>query len=372
MRVGVFKEIKVEEHRVALTPAGARELVARGHQVRIERSSGEGSGFDDEAYSSAGAAVLPDAATVADQSDLILKVKEPLESEYGLFAPRHVVFTYLHLAAAPELTAQLAASGACFIAYETVQTDDGRLPLLAPMSQIAGRLAAQVGAHLLECCHGGKGRLLGGATGVEAARVVVLGAGVSGFNAALIASGMKANVTVLDVNVDRLADTERALPACECLMSSRPTIEEKVMTGDVVVGAVLVAGGRAPVLVPEELVMAMQPGSVIVDIAIDQGGSFATSRPTTHQDPTYAVYGVIHYCVTNMPGIVPATSTAALTNATLPYVRAIADAGLVDAVRSSPALARGVNIAGGRVTNPRVAEATGEEYTPLEDVLSLG
>lgn len=372
MRVGVFREIQIEEHRVALTPVGARELVNRGHQVRVERSAGEDSGYHDEAYESAGAGVLADAAAVADQADLILKVKDPLEQELGLFGPQHVVLTYLHLAAAPQLTAQLMTTGAAFLAYETVQTDDGRLPLLAPMSQIAGRLAAQVAAHLLEYSSGGKGRLLGGATGVEAARVVVLGAGVAGFNAALIASGMKADVTLLDLNVDRLAYVEQLLPGAECLASSRAVIEEKLLTADVAVGAVLVAGGRAPVLVKEELVMAMQPGSVIVDIAVDQGGTFATSRPTTHHDPTYVKHAIIHYCVTNMPGIVPATSTAALTNATLPYVLAIADRGLVEAVRADAALARGVNIAEGKVTNARVAEGTGQEYTPLESVLPLG
>lgn len=371
MRVGIPRETKPDEYRVSLTPAGARELVSAGHTVVVEAGAGEGSGFADAAYMSAGCVVERERSVVFEAADLILKVKEPLSTELELLEPRHTLFTYLHLAPDRELTEALIASGATCIAYETVETDDGQLPLLAPMSEVAGRLAAQTGAHLLERSRGGKGKLIGGVAGVAAARVCVLGAGVAGTNAAQVAYGMRAQVTVLDVRLDRLREVERILPAAQCLMSNRTTIEEQVAQADLVIGAVLVAGARAPLLVSEELVRQMEPGSVIVDLSIDQGGCVATSRMTTHSDPTYIVHGIVHCCVGNMPGVVPATSTVALTNSTLPFVLAIADQGLPAAARASSALARGINVMEGKVVNRSVAEATGLPFFPLDSVLPI-
>lgn len=371
MRIGVPKEIKTDEYRVALTPAAVRELVSRGHKVYVEQGAGNGSGLRDTTYREAGATIVPEASDVFAEADLILKVKEPLPSELKFLGPTHMLFTYLHLAPDPALTRALAATGATCIAYETVQTDDGSLPLLAPMSEVAGRLAAQTGAHLLERSYGGKGKLIGGVTGVAAARVCILGAGVAGSNAALVARGMRARVTVLDISREKLEEISRVLPDVECLMSNQMTIDEQIVMADLVIGAVLVPGARAPVLVSEELVKAMEPGSVIVDLSVDQGGCVATSRMTTHSEPTYVAHGVVHCCIGNFPGVVPATSTVALTNSTLPYVLAIAELGLARAARECQALARGINIMEGKVTNRSVAEATGLPYTRLESVLPI-
>ncbi len=371
MRIGVLKEIKADEHRVSLTPAGALELTRRGHIVLVERGAGESSALSDEAYSSAGAQVVEGSQAVFDRAELLLKVKEPLRDECMRMRAGQVMFTYLHLAPNPDLTRELLESGATYIAYETVETADGHLPLLAPMSEVAGRLAPHAGAHLLERMNGGKGKLLGGVTGVAAASVVVLGAGIAGRNAALVASGMRARVTLIDINTERLAEVERMVPSVETLMSNQLTIQQEVASADLVIGAVHVPGARAPLLVSEEVVATMQPGSVVVDMSIDQGGCFATSRMTTHRDPTFLEHGVVHYCVGNMAGVVPITSTLALTNATLPYVMYVADLGLSSAARADPALARGINVMEGKVTNSRVAEATGNQYFPLDSLLPI-
>jgi alanine dehydrogenase len=371
MKIGVVKEIKTDEYRVALTPAGARELVRRGHEVVVERGAGEGSAFTDAAYELEGAR-LADAEDVWAEAELLLKVKEPLREEYPLLREDLVLFTYLHLAASAELTDALVASGAACVAYETVETDDRALPLLAPMSEIAGRLAAQAGAYFLEKPLGGRGLLLGGVPGVARGSVVVIGGGIVGYNAALIALGLGADVTIIERSVDRMRDLETSLPGgVGLLMSSGLQIEESVARADVVIGAVLIAGALAPKLVTREMVRAMKEGAVICDVAIDQGGCFETSRPTTHSEPVYVVDGVTHYCVANMPGAVPITATKALTNVTLPYVEAIASHGLADAVHRDRALARGVNVLEGRITYEAVANAHGLDYTPLEDVLPL-
>jgi alanine dehydrogenase len=371
MRVGVPTEIREEEYRVALTPAGTRELTSAGHEVLVQQGAGEGSMFPDEAYVGAGGRIVADAEAVFAQADLILKVKEPLRDEYLRLEPRHILFTYLHLAPDPDLTEALVRSGATCIAYETVETAEGRKPLLAPMSEIAGRLAPQVGAYFLERMSGGKGKLLGGATGVRAASVVILGAGMAGTNAAAIATGMGADTRILDVDRDALLAAQRQVPGVQTLHSDQLTIEEEVCSADVVIGAVLVSGAKTPVLVSDDLVRAMQPGSVIVDLSVDQGGCVATSHITTHRAPTYVTHGVIHYCVDNMAGVVPITSTIALTNVTLPYILELADNGVVAAARSNPALARGVNVMEGKVTLREVAEATGKPYFPLEYVLPI-
>jgi len=371
MRVGVPTEIREEEYRVALTPAGTKELTSRGHDVLVQHGAGDGSLFSDEAYVGAGARIVPDAEAVFAKSDMIVKVKEPLRQEYQRLEPRHVLLTYLHLAPDYELTQALVDSGATCLAYETVETADGRRPLLAPMSEIAGRLAPQVGAYFLERQSGGKGKLLSGATGVKPANAVILGAGIAGVNAARIASGMGAHTKVLDINLDALAALQRQLPMVETLHSDQLTIEEEIAKADLVIGAVLVSGARTPILVAEDNVRTMQPGSVIVDLSIDQGGCVATSRPTTHRDPTFVEHAVIHYCVDNVAGVVPVTSTLALTNATLPYILAVADKGLVAAAKSDPAVARGVNVMEGKVTIREVAEATGHPYFPLEYVLPI-
>lgn len=371
MRIGVPTEIREEEYRVALTPAGTRELAAKGHVVLVQRGAGEGSSFPDEAYVAAGARIVPDAASVFSQAELIVKVKEPLEEEYSRLEPRHILFTYLHLAPDPDLTRALVDSGATSLAYETVETADGRKPLLAPMSEIAGRLAPQVGANFLERMSGGKGKLLGGATGVKAANVVILGAGTAGRNAALIAAGMGAHTKILDIDVDALAEMERQHPGVQTLHSNQLTIDEEVARADLVIGAILVSGAKTPVLVPEAVVQQMQAGSVIVDLSVDQGGCVATSRITTHREPTYVKHGVIHYCVDNMAGVVPITSTLALTNVTLPYILAVAEKGVVAAARADPTLARGVNVMEGKVTLREVADATGNPYFPLEYVLPI-
>ncbi len=371
MRVGVAKEIKPDEYRVALTPAGALELVKGGHEVLVESGAGIGSAFSDDAYAAVGAEV----ASVDDvwaRSELLLKVKEPIAAEYGRLREGLVLFTYLHIAADELLTRALVESGVAAVAYETVESDDRRLPLLAPMSEVAGRLAAQAGAYFLETPLGGRGLLLGGVAGVAPGRVVIIGGGIVGYNAAVIAIGLGAQVTILERSIDRMRHLEEILSGrVTLLMSNALQIEESVVDADVVIGAVLIPGALAPKLVTREMVRAMKQGAVLADVAIDQGGCAETSRPTTHSDPVYEVDGVTHYCVANMPGAVPITSTKALTNATLPYVEAIADHGLAEAVTRDPELARGVNVLDGKITYEAVAEAHGLDYWPLADVLPL-
>jgi alanine dehydrogenase len=371
MKIGVAKEIKTDEYRVALTPAGALDLVGHGHEVLVEQGAGEGSAFSDESYRGAGARIVS-VDDVWDDAELVLKVKEPQPDEYGRLSEGQILFTYLHLAADAGLTRGLAATGATCIAYETVETPDRRLPLLAPMSEVAGRLSSQVGAFYLMRPFGGRGALVGGVPGVGPAKVLVLGGGIVGFNAALIAAGMQADVTVLERSVDRMRDLVTMLGGrVRLLMSTRHQIEELLPDADLVIGGVLVHGARAPHLVTEEMLRAMRPGSVIVDVAIDQGGCFETSRPTTHRDPVYTVHDVVHYCVANMPGAVPISSTKALTNVTLPYVEAIADKGVVRAIAEDRSLALGVNVAAGKVTYEPVAESLGMEHHPVADVLAL-
>jgi alanine dehydrogenase len=371
MRIGVAKEIKPDEHRVALTPAGARELALKGHEVVVERGAGEGSALLDAAYEAVGARI----ASVDDvwgSCDLVLKVKEPLAAEFERLREGLILFTYLHLAADEALTRALLDSGAICIAYETVETDDRQLPLLAPMSEVAGRLATQMGAWALEKAQGGRGILLGGLPGVPPAKVVVLGGGIVGYNAALIAVGMQADVWVLDKSVQRMRDLEMMLDGRITLaMSNQLAIDEAVENADLVIGAVLIPGARAPKLITREMLPALKPGAALVDVAIDQGGCFETSHPTTHSDPVYIVDGIVHYCVSNMPGAVPITSTAGLTNVTLPYVEQIADLGVREAIGRSRPLGRGVNVFEGKLTYEAVAEAHGLEYSPLDEVLPL-
>ena len=356
MIVGVPREIKTEEYRVAMTPVGVRELVGHGHRVVVETHAGAGSSITDADYAAVGAEIVPDAAAVFSTAEMIVKVKEPQPVEIAMLGPKHLLFTYLHLAAYPEEAKGLLTSGVTAIAYETVQLDNGTLPLLAPMSEIAGRMAAQAGAHFLERPRGGRGVLLGGVPGVSPGKVTVLGAGMAGRNAAMIAAGMGAAVTVLDLNLAPLRHLdELRWGNVMTVKSSRLAIEQYVTDSDLVVGAVLVPGARAPIVVTEEVVAAMRPGSVIVDISIDQGGCIATAHETTHSKPTYEKHGVVHYAVGNIPGAVPNTATYALTNATLPYVVALAD-GAPAAVQRHPELLGGVNVAQGHVTNAAVAD----------------
>jgi alanine dehydrogenase len=373
MRVGVVREIKEDEYRVAITPAGVREMVDSDHEVLIEMGAGEGSAIPDSAYESQGARLLPDAAAVFAEAEMILHVKELQPSEIEMLRPGQLLFTYLHLAPDPEQTRALAHSGAIAVAYETVEDARGRLPLLAPMSEIAGKIATQAGAFMLEKPMGGRGILLGGVPGVAAATVMVIGGGVVGMNAAFIAIGMEADVFVFEKSIDRLRELDVAFGGrCSTVYSSTLAIEEMLPRVDMVVGAVLVHGARAPKVIRREQLGLMKPGSVLVDVAIDQGGCFETSRPTTHRDPTFEIDRITHYCVANMPGAVPITSTNALTNATMPYAIALADQGLEEAIRHDPGLRPGVNVAHGKVTHPAVAEATGSEYTPLEEALEEG
>ncbi|MEX0983767.1 MAG: alanine dehydrogenase [Actinomycetota bacterium] len=370
MRIGIPTEVKNHEYRVAATPEGVGELVRAGHAVVVQEGAGVGSSIPDDAYVAAGARILPDAGAVFADADLIVKVKEPQPEEYERFRSDHVLFTFLHLAAHEGLTRFLVERGVRGVAYETVQTTDGRLPLLAPMSEIAGRMAPQEGAKVLERPQGGRGVLMGGASGVAPAKVVVLGCGMAGWNAAEIAAGMQAEVTVVDRNVDRLREIDRIWHGqILTIHSSALAVERLVMSADLVVGAVLVPGARAPRLVTAELVRAMQPGAVLVDISIDQGGCFETSHVTTHAEPTFVVDDVVHYCVGNMPGAVPRTSTYALTNVTLPYVLEIANKGVERAVREDAALALGVNTWDGVCTNENVAAATGMAFSALEPAL---
>jgi alanine dehydrogenase len=370
MKIGVAKEIKPDEYRVALTPAGALELINDGHDVAIEAGAGLGSAFPDDAYTRVGAQIAsPD--DVWERSDLVLKVKEPIPEEYGRLREGLILFTYLHIAADEPLTRALVESGITAVAYETVEVH-GALPLLAPMSEVAGRLAPQAGAYFLEKPLGGRGLLLGGVPGVAPGRVVIIGGGVVGYNAAVIALGLGAHVTILDRSIDRMRHLEEVLSGrVTLLMSSSLQIAASVEDADLVVGAVLVPGALAPKLVTREMISGMKEGAVVVDVAIDQGGCFETSHATTHADPVYVVDDVTHYCVANMPGGVPVTSTKALTNATLPYVEAIARHGLRAAVAADPALAKGVNVVEGKVTYEAVAEAHGLDYTPLDGVLPL-
>jgi alanine dehydrogenase len=371
MKIGVPKEVKNHEYRVAITPAGVHELVRFGHQVVIERDAGVGSSIPDADFVAAGAQILPTADDVWQAGELILKVKEPVEEEYHRLRKDQVLFTYLHLAASKSGTEALLASGITAIAYETVQLPDGSLPLLAPMSEVAGRMAPQVGAHHLQRDGGGRGVLMGGVSGVYAAKVVVLGAGVSGMNAAAIALGMQAEVLLVDKNVPRLRSADAIYQGhCQTVASNSYEIERAVIDADLVIGAVLVPGAKAPMLVSNELVSRMKPGSVLVDIAIDQGGCFEDSRPTTHAAPTYMVHESLFYCVANMPGAVPHTSTYALTNVTLPYVMEIANRGWRAALRLDPSFASGLNTHDGMVTLQPVAEAHGMSWTPVADVLN--
>jgi len=360
MKIGVPKEIKVHEYRVGLVPAAVRELVAAGHEVLVERAAGSGVGFDDAAYEAVGARIAADARAVFAAADLVVKVKEPQLVECAMLRPGQVLFTYLHLAADRPQAEALMRSGAHAIAYETVTARDGSLPLLTPMSEVAGRMSVQVGATLLHKSAGGRGMLLGGVPGVAPAKVVILGGGVSGTAAAEIACGMRADVTVIDKSLPRLRELDGLFGGrLKTVFSTAASIETAVASADLLIGAVLVPGAAAPRLVTRAMIKAMRPGAVVVDIAIDQGGCIETSRPTTHADPTYVEEGVVHYCVTNMPGAVAQTSTLALNNATLPYVRALANDGFETACGKDPGLAAGLNVSQGRIVHSAVAEALG-------------
>jgi len=366
MRIGVPKEIKVHEYRVGLVPAGVRELTAAGHDVLIESGAGNGIGVDDEQFRGVGASIAARAAEVFERAEMIVKVKEPQPAECEMLRPGQVLFTYLHLAADPQQARGLIKSGATAIAYETVTAPNGSLPLLTPMSEVAGRMSIQVGAASLQKANGGFGVLLGGVPGVQPAKVVILGGGVSGTHAAEMAVGMRADVTVVDRSVDRLRELSSMFgSSLRTAYSTTETIERLVRDADLVIGAVLVAGAAAPKLVTRAMVKTMKPGAVLVDISIDQGGCFETSHPTTHAEPTFMVDGVIHYCVANMPGAVPRTSTLALTNATLRYVRALADLGWREALRRDPGLAAGLNVHAGEITHEVVATALGLTAKPL-------
>ena len=370
MRVGIPREVKDHEYRVAITPSGVRELTQHGHEVFIERAAGVGSAIPDADYLAAGAKVLDSADDVWAEGDLLLKVKEPVPAEFHRLRSGQVLFTYLHLAADKACTDALLAAGTTGIAYETVQLADGSLPLLAPMSEVAGRMAPQAGAHHLQRDGGGRGILMGGVSGVYAAKVVVIGAGVAGMNAAAIALGMQAEVLLLDKNIGRLREADRIYQGhCQTVASNAYEVERAVVDADLVIGSGLVPGAKAPTLGSNDLVSRMKPGSVLIDIAIDQGGCFEDSRPTTHADPVYKVHDSLFYCVANMPGAVPHTSTYALTNVTLPYALEIADRGWRDALRSDPVLALGLNTHNGDVVYPSVAEAHGMPAVPLASVL---
>lgn len=367
MIVGVPKEIKDNENRVALIPAGVQSLVSRGHTVLVERGAGGGSGLPDEAYARAGAEILPDGSAVYARAELLCKVKEPLPKEYPLLRPGQVLFTYLHLAPAPDLTRALLDREAVGIAYETVETADGRRPLLEPMSEVAGKMAVHVGAYYLAKPLGGRGVLIGGVPGVPPATVVILGGGTVGYNAAKVAAGMGAWVYLLELNPVRLRHLAELLPAnVTTLMSNRLSLEECLRRADILIGAVLIPGGKAPRLITRDMLGLMRPGAVIVDVSVDQGGCVETTRPTTHSDPIYEVNGILHYCVANMPGAYARTATFALTNATLPYILQVAGKGWRRAAQENPEVALGLNVVHGALTHPAVAEALGLEYTPWE------
>jgi alanine dehydrogenase len=372
VKIGVPTEIKLDEYRVAVTPAGVRELREHGHEVMVQAGAGEGSAISDRDYEAQGATIVPTAADVFDAAEMLLHVKELQASEIEMLRPGQLLFTYLHLAPDPEQTRGLCGSGVTAIAYETVEDEHGRLPLLAPMSEVAGKIATQAGAVALEKPMGGRGILLGGVPGVAAANVMVIGGGVVGMNAAFIAIGMEADVFVYDRSIDRLRELEVIFGGrCSTVYSTRLAVEEMLPHTDLVIGAVLVHGARAPYVIRREQLALMKPGAVLVDVAIDQGGCFETSRPTTHREPTFEVDGITHYCVTNMPGAVPITSTHALTNATLPYALALADHGVAEATRRDPGLRLGVNVAAGKVTHPAVAEGVGMDYMPADEALGL-
>jgi alanine dehydrogenase len=365
MRIGVPKEIKIHEYRVGLTPASVAELVAAGHDVVVETKAGNGIDCPDGAYTKAGAKILPDAPAVFEAADIIVKVKEPQPQEIAMLEPRHILFTYLHLAADKEQALGLMKSGATCIAYETVTSDSGSLPLLKPMSEVAGRMSVQVGAHYLEKEQGGRGVLLGGVPGVAPTKVAILGGGVAGVNAAQMAVGMRADVTIYDINMERLAELDMFFSSqIKTAYASRATIANAVEKAELVIGAVLVPGAAAPKLVTRDMLKTMKRGSVLVDIAIDQGGCFETSHATTHADPVYEVDGIIHYCVANMPGAVARTSAFALNNATLPFALKIANLGVEKALKADPHLANGLNVSGGKIRHKAVAEALDLEYDP--------
>ena len=360
MIIGIPKEIKNNENRVALTPAGAKELVKRGHTVYIQHTAGENSGFPDSAYVEAGAQILPSISDVYQTAEMIVKVKEPIASEYSLVRKGQLVFTYFHFASDEKLTLAMMDSGSICLAYETVENPDGTLPLLIPMSEVAGRMSIQEGARFLEKPQGGKGILLGGVPGVKPARVLVLGGGIVGQSAALMAAGLGADVTIADISLPRLRYLEQIMPAnVKTLYSSTHNIETELPYTDLVIGAVLIPGAKAPHLITKEMLQLMKPGSVLVDVAIDQGGCFETSHPTTHADPVYTVDTIVHYCVANIPGAVPQTSTLALTNATLPYILELADKGWKEACKEDKSLYPGLNIIEGKIVYPAVAEAFG-------------
>jgi alanine dehydrogenase len=370
MIVGILKEIKSEENRVAMTPAGVEVMKQNGHTLLVEKDAGMGSGFDDAAYTQAGAEIVATPKEIFDRAEMVMHVKEPLPAEYDLIREDQIVFTYLHLAAAEELTRALIRSKSICIAYETIQKADRSLPLLTPMSEVAGRMAIQQGAKYLEMAQGGHGILLGGVPGVDPGNVVVIGGGIVGINAAKMACGLGAKVYLLDMSLDRLRYLSDVMPAnCFLLYSSPATIRDLVTRADVVVGAVLIPGAKAPKLVTREMLKTMKPGSVLVDVAIDQGGCFETSKATTHSDPIYKVDGVVHYCVANMPGAVPKTSTMALTNATLPYAVEIANKGWQAAMRENHEIKLGANVEGGKITYKGVADAFGMELTPIDSLL---
>ncbi len=370
MIIGILKEIKTEEYRVAMTPAGVEVLVKHGHEVLVEKAAGIGSGFADEDYTKAGARIVEPAEKIYELAKMVMHVKEPQPSEYGLIKKEQILFTYLHLAANRTLTDALVKTGAICIAYETIQKNDGSLPLLTPMSEVAGRMSMQEAAKFLEMSKGGQGILLGGVPGVEPANVLVIGGGVVGVNAAKMACGLGAKVTLLDTRLDRLRYLSDVMPKnCFLLISNPATIRDRIRVADVVIGAVLLPGARAPKLVTRDMLKTMKKGAVMVDVAIDQGGCFETSRPTTHSDPVFIEEGVVHYCVANMPGAVPRTSTHALTNATLPYVLELAEKGWQRAAMENPEICAGVNIAKGKITCSGVAEAFGLECAPVESVL---
>ena len=360
MIIGIPKEIKNNENRVALTPAGAKELVKRGHTVYVQHTAGENSGFPDSAYETVGAKILPSINDVYQTAEMIVKVKEPIAVEYPLVRKGQLVFTYFHFASDEKLTLAMMDSGSVCLAYETVENPDGTLPLLIPMSEVAGRMSIQEGARFLEKPQGGKGILLGGVPGVKPARVLVLGGGIVGYNAALMAAGMGADVTIADISLPRLRHLEEIMPAnVRTLYSSTHNIETELPATDLVIGAVLIPGAKAPHLITKEMLGLMKPGSVLVDVAIDQGGCFETSHPTPHADPVYTIDGIVHYCVANIPGAVPQTSTLALTNATLPYVLELADKGWKEACKEDKTLYPGLNIIEGQIVYPAVAEAFG-------------
>lgn len=372
MKIGIPTEIKTDEYRVGLTPAGTRELIVRGHEVYVQCGAGLGSAISDDAYAAQGAKIVADAAEVFAAAELIVKVKEPQPQEVAMLAPRHTLFTYLHLAPMPELTLALCESGATCIAYESVVDDKNNLPLLAPMSEVAGRLATQAGAFMLARPCGGRGLLLGGVPGVAAATVMILGGGVVGMNAAFIAVGMEADVFVFDKSLPRLGELDVILGGrASTVYSSTLSVEEMLPQADLVIGAVLLPGARAPCVVTREQLQLMKPGAVVVDVAIDQGGCFETSHPTTHSDPTFEVDDVLHYCVANMPGAVPVTATAALSNATLPYIVSLAELGVDGAIGAGAGLRTGVNIVGGRITNSAVASAQNKEFSKVEAMMRI-